>query len=201
MLKRTIKLLALIIIVLILLLLFQLFVIRPLVALVLSGSPEYVFRSLVWGDSDIMDYEKFAYREILNAQPSFQFKQVSNAAPFLPPEGFEDLLLKSGTTAFIIIRDDTNLFEKYYNGFERDSWFTSFSVAKSFDSALIGIAISEGLIGSVDDPVIKYIPELSGRGLDDLTIRNLLKMDCGVSYHESDLLDVLGSQSDDSKTY
>src|SRR4030042_440402 len=201
MLKRTIKILGVIIIVLILLLLVQLFVIRPIVALILSGSPEYVYRSYVWGDSDIQDYEKFPYRDILNAPPAFQFKQASDAETFQSPEGFEDLLNKSGTTAFLIINDDTILFENYYNGYGRDSWFTSFSVAKSFDSALIGIAISEGLIGSVDDPVTKYIPELSGRGLDALTIRNLLKMDCGVSYHESELYDILGSQSDDSKTY
>ena len=201
MLKRKIKGPVLVLIVLILILPIQLFIIRPIVALVLSGSPEYVYRSYVWGDSDIMDYEKFPYREILNAQPSFQFKLASDAESYDPPDGFEDLLRKSGTTAFIVIRDDINLFEKYYNEFERGSWFTSFSVAKSFDSALIGIAIAEGLIGSVDDPVIMYIPELSGRGLDDLTIRNLLKMDCGVRYHESKLLDVLGSQSDDSKTY
>jgi hypothetical protein len=59
MLKRTIKILGVIIIVLILLLLVQLFVIRPIVALILSGSPEYVYRSYVWGDSDIQDYEKY----------------------------------------------------------------------------------------------------------------------------------------------
>jgi CubicO group peptidase (beta-lactamase class C family) len=199
--KIKIKTIVLVIAVPILLLLALVFVIRPIVAIVLSGSPEYAYRSYVWGASDIMDYEKFPYRDVLNAPPPFQFKQASDAESYQPPDGFDDLLNKSGTTAFIIIRDDTNLFEKYYNGFARDSWFTSFSVVKSFDSALIGMAISEGLIGSVDDPVTKYIPELSGRGLDALTIRNLLKMDCGVSYHESELLDVLGFQSDDSKTY
>lgn len=198
--RRAIKTLALVVIVPIVLLLAQLFVIRPILALILTRSPEFVYRSYVWGASDIQDYEKFPYRDILNAPPTFQFKPLPSGA-FQSPSGFEDLLDKSGTTAFLIIRDDTILFEKYFNGFARDSWFTSFSVVKSFDSALIGIAIAEGHIGSVDDPVIKYLPELSGRGLDALTIRNLLKMDCGVSYHESEMLDVLGYQSDDSKTY
>jgi CubicO group peptidase (beta-lactamase class C family) len=199
--KRTIKIVALVIIVPILLLLAQIFIIRPIVALILSGSPDYAYRSYFWGASDIQDYEKFPYREVQNAPPAYQFFQAYDFAPFQPPEGFEDLLERSGTTAFIIVKDDNLLYEKYFNGFERDSWFTSFSVAKSFDSALIGIAISEGLIGGVDDPVIKYIPELKGRGLDALTIRNLLKMDCGVSYHESEMYDIFGYQSDDSKTY
>lgn len=199
--KKTIKVLALVIIIPILLLLAQIFIIRPILALVLSRSPEYVYRSYVWGASDIQDYEKFPYRDILNASPAFQFKQASPSEAFQPPQGFDDLLIKSGTTGFLIIHDDKILYEKYFNGFERDSWFTSFSVVKSFNSALIGIAISEGFIDSVDDPVIKYIPELSGRGLDKLTIRNLLKMDCGVSYQESELFDILGYQSDDSKTY
>jgi CubicO group peptidase (beta-lactamase class C family) len=199
--KKIIKTLVLVIAVPILLLLVQLFVIRPILAFLLTGSPEYAYRSYVWGASDIRDYEKFPYRDILNAPPNFQFKQASSSETFQPPQGFEDLLTRSGTTAFLIIHDDTVLFEKYFNGFGRDSWFTSFSVVKSFNSALIGIAVSEGCIGAVDDPVIKYIPELSGRGLDALTIRNLLKMDCGVSYHESEMFDILGFQSDDSKTY
>lgn len=179
----------------------QLFLIRPLLGLALSRSPDYVYRAYVWGESDIQDYEKFPSRPIENTAPAFHFKPASPAEAFVPPEGFEALLEASGTTGFLILRDDTLLYEGYFNGFERDSWFTSFSVAKSFDSALIGIALSEGLIGSVDDPVITYIPELAGRGLDGLTIRNLLKMDCGVRYRESDLLDILAMQGDDSKTY
>lgn len=199
--KKTNKIVALVIIVPILLIIAQIFIFRPIVALVLSGSPEYVYRSYVWGDSDIQDYEKFPYRDVQNAPPAFQFKPAAASEVFQPPQGFESLLDRSGTTAFLIIHDDKILYEKYFNEFARDSWFTSFSVAKSFDSALIGIAIAEGLIGSVDDPVSKYIPELRGHGLDDLTIRNLLKMDCGVSYSESDLLGILGNQGDDSKTY
>jgi CubicO group peptidase (beta-lactamase class C family) len=199
--KRNLKLAALVLIVPIGLLLAQIFIIRPLVAMALSGSPEYAYRSYIWGASDIMDYEKFPYREVQNAAPAYSFQAAAPDEAWQAPQAFEEMLKASGTTAFIIIRDDKLLYEQYFNGFQRDSWFTSFSVAKSFDSALIGIAISEGLIGSVDDPVIQYLPELKGRGLDALTIRNLLKMDCGVSYHESEGLDILGYQSDDSKTY
>ena len=179
----------------------QVLLLRALFSLVLTGSSDYVYRSYVWGASDIQDYEKFPSRPVLNAPPVFQFQTASSANKFVQPENFEAMLAASGTTAFLIIQDDVLIYEGYFNGFERDSWFTSFSVAKSFDSALIGQAISEGLIGGVNDTVVTYIPELKGRGLDDLTIRNLLKMDCGVSYHESEMLDLLAFASDDSKTY
>jgi CubicO group peptidase (beta-lactamase class C family) len=176
-------------------------VLRPIIGLALTGSKDYVYRPYVWGDSDIFDYEKFPSRPVQNAAPTFHFAEASPEEAFVPQAGFEDLLAASGTTAFLVLRDDTLLYEGYFSGFQRDSWFTSFSVAKSFDSALIGLAIADGLIGSVNDAIVSYIPELKGRGLDDLTIRNLLKMDCGVRYRDSDLLDFLAMQSDDSKTY
>jgi hypothetical protein len=87
-----------------------------------------------------------------------------------------DLLAQTDTQAFII-RNDQVIDEQYLNGAQRDTLFTSFSMAKSVTSALIGIALDEGLIRSVDDPVIRYVPELKGRGFGALTIRALLVMD------------------------
>jgi len=74
-------------------------------------------------------------------------------------------------------------------------------MAKSFLSALIGIAIDEGYIGNVNDPIIQYIPELSGRGLDTMTIRHLLTMSSGIRYRESEAVDWLFSLSDDTLAY
>ena len=74
---------------------------------------------------------------------------------------FDDFLERNGTTAFIMIRNDEVLYERYFNGFRHNSICTSFSTAKSFVSALIGIAISEKLIQNIDDPIVKYLPELS----------------------------------------
>ena len=67
-------------------------------------------------------------------------------------EPLEKFLADTGTTAFLVIRDDALLYEGYFNGYKRRSTQTSFSVAKSFVSALVGIAIQEGYIGSVEDP-------------------------------------------------
>jgi CubicO group peptidase (beta-lactamase class C family) len=101
---------------------------------------------------------------------------------------FDEFLASNRTLAFIVIRDDEILYEKYFNGNARDSIVTSFSSAKSFASMLVGIAIDEGYIASVDDPVIKYLPELKGRGLDELTIRHLLTMSSGIRFTHLELL-------------
>lgn len=105
----------------------------------------------------------------------------------------------TGTTAFLVVRDDTLLYEGYFNGYGRTSTQTSFSVAKSFVSALVGIAIQEGHIGSVDDPVTEYIPELEGAGMDEVTIRHLLTMSSGLRYSGEG--GGGGPLGDDAKTY
>jgi CubicO group peptidase (beta-lactamase class C family) len=78
------------------------------------------------------------------------------------------------------------LYENYFNGTQRDSIVTSFSVAKSFTSALIGIAIDEGYIHSVDDPITTYLPELAEGDprFEEITVRHLLLMASGLDYVE-----------------
>ncbi len=176
-------------------------------------------RALVWMDADIKDYEKFPTRIMNNAPPVFNFQTVDatiqneylrvldriassqlspNSSSTAIQASFNDLLASTQTTAFLIIKDDQLIYENYFNGYERDSINTSFSVAKSFVSALIGIAIDEGLIKSVDHPITKYIPELQDKDLrySSITIKNLLSMASGLMYVEE------GTPfSDDTKTY
>ncbi len=152
----------------------------------------FLARQIAWGPSEVKDYLKFPERPISSAEPNFYFKQAANPGLFQTIEytsggkvrraGLEEFLESTNTTSFIVIKDDAILYEGYFNGYQRDSIVTSFSMAKSFTSALIGIAIDEGFIGGVNDPVIKYLPELKGRGLDDLTIRHLLTMSSGIRY-------------------
>jgi CubicO group peptidase (beta-lactamase class C family) len=104
----------------------------------------------------------------------------------LEANDFTTFLEAEFTQAFIVIQDDSILFESYLNGTERGSLLTSFSVAKSYTSALIGIAIDEGHIGSVDDPITVYLPELLNRDerFRDITVRDLLLMASGMDYVE-----------------
>jgi CubicO group peptidase (beta-lactamase class C family) len=167
-------------------------------------SPEgalYLARQVAWGDSRVTDYQLFPARAIANAPPVFHFRQRP-APELLQPItyqsvgqsrqlGFEEFLKATNTTSFIVIKDDTILYEGYFNGYSRDSIVTSFSMAKSFTSALVGIAFDEGYIGSMNDPVVTYLPELRGRGLDDLTIRHLLTMSSGIRYIHDDAVSPL----------
>jgi CubicO group peptidase (beta-lactamase class C family) len=111
---------------------------------------------------------------------------------------FNELLVSTQTTAFLIIKDGQLIYENYFNGYKRDSINTSFSVAKSFISALVGIAIDEGLINSVDDSITKYIPELKYKDsrYSAIAIKNLLSMASGLRYVEEKT-----PFGDDAKTY
>jgi len=86
--------------------------------------------------------------------------------------------------ALIIIQDGKIRLEKYGLGFNADGRWTSFSVAKSFTSTLVGAAIKDGSIKSIDDKVSDYIPDLKGSVYDDVTIKQLLTMTSGVKWNE-----------------
>ena len=76
------------------------------------------------------------------------------------------------------------LYEQYWNGNDQHSKHISWSVAKSFLSALIGIAVDEGLIDSIDDPATKYLPDFVGTGYEGVKIKNILQMSSGVAFNE-----------------
>ena len=169
----------------------------------IAYSPTYVARYIFWNVSDIKDYERFPSHRIDNAPPTFVFptepkeaelrKMVASCEYELRGRtrtigDLDRFLAGHNTTAFIVIKDNKIIYERYFNGYARDSINTSFSMAKSVTSALTGIAIDNGLIGSVNDPIVKYLPELKYRGLDTITIRNLLMMNSGLKYVEGGVI-------------
>jgi CubicO group peptidase (beta-lactamase class C family) len=164
------------------------------------SSLSYLKRFIFWNYPGINDYKKFPYNEISCEGPFFTFNKdeakEGYAADILREVeyqyknkklkfSFENLLISTGTTAFIIIKNDTVLYEKYFNKYSRESVNTSFSTSKSFTSALIGIAIDEGYIKSLDDKVIDWLPELKHRVSDSLSVRHLISMSSGIKYNHS----------------
>ena len=173
----------------------------------------YLPRVLLWRDADVGDVRRFPNRPVLTALPTMHYGQ-SEATTGIDPglqtvtievagrreeRPLQDLLASTGTTAFIVIQNEQLVYERYFNGHVRDSTVNSFSVAKSFVSALVGIAIAEGRISSVDDPVTTYLPELRERDprFEQVTIRHLLTMASGLRYEEEGL----PWNADDTKTY
>jgi CubicO group peptidase (beta-lactamase class C family) len=151
-----------------------------------------------WGDASVLDYLTFRSRELQASPHPFHFQRTPQDqkveallapleyAPGRRVGNLERFFTRSATTSFLVIKDDALIYERYFNGYQRDSVVTSFSMAKSFDSTLVGIAIDEGKMSSVHDPVTKYLPELAKRDprFAQITIRDLLMMSAGLRYNE-----------------
>jgi CubicO group peptidase (beta-lactamase class C family) len=89
------------------------------------------------------------------------------------------------SAALLIVHDGKLRLERYGLGFDRQGRWTSFSVAKSFTSTLVGAALRDGHIRSMDDKVSDYIPQMKGSAYDDVSIRQLLTMTSGVRWNEN----------------
>jgi CubicO group peptidase (beta-lactamase class C family) len=171
----------------------------------LDSSP--IARALVWGSADVRDLERFPYREIESSGSVAGFQVDSRPGIEMNREvgigkgrsmPLHELLQETGTSAFLVAQDERLLVEEYLGEHQPESVFTSFSVAKSFLSALVGIAIDDGDIESMNDPVTTYIPELLGNDsrFGSLTIAHLLSMRSGLDYQEGG-----APWDDDSLTY
>ena len=122
--------------------------------------------------------EPYQFREaIRDVDPSFEFGGKTQT--------LKEFLEKTITTSLLVIKDDTIVSEQYFQGNTRESRATSMSVSKSFTSALIGIALEEGHIASIDDSVGRYVPELKDSGYADVPIRELLQMSSGIDFSEA----------------
>jgi hypothetical protein len=96
----------------------------------------------------------------------------------------EDVLERTSTNALLVMRDGVVLAEIYRNNTGPETRFISFSMAKSITSMLIGLALADGYIASLDDPIETYIPELAESAYAGVTIRQILQMRSGVNYEE-----------------
>ncbi len=90
---------------------------------------------------------------------------------------------KFDPAAYLVVKDDKIIYEKYWDNYNANSLTNSFSVAKTFIGLLIGIALDEGKINSVNDPVAKYLPQYKNH--PELTIKDLLTMSSGINFDES----------------
>ncbi|MDH5293329.1 MAG: serine hydrolase [Acidimicrobiia bacterium] len=148
-------------------------------------------RTLVWGDSRFGDQDRFPSREMAaSAEPvTFEVAADSPVSGYVDPASnasLEQILESTESTAFIVLHGDDLLYEGYLNGSSHESVQTSFSVAKSFVSTLVGIAIEDGFIDNLDEPLTNYIPELADRDIrfGDITLRHLLVMSSGLSFDD-----------------
>jgi CubicO group peptidase (beta-lactamase class C family) len=131
-----------------------------------------------------LEYRIFENREVKNGTPQpwlISSRYNTNSIS-------EDLLQKMSaieTGSFIVIRNDSILHEQYTGEFSATSYTNSFSMAKTVISVLVGCAIQEGKIKSVDQPVSDFIPEFAKDERASVTIRHLLNMSSGIAFDEN----------------
>ncbi|MGI9615079.1 MAG: serine hydrolase domain-containing protein [Acidimicrobiales bacterium] len=156
-------------------------------------SPTYVARVLTLRESSQADYLDYFPTRTLNASSRPYEYEVAldpiveeRLETAFAANDIDTFLSSTETQALIVIEDDVVVFERYANGADRAAMLTSFSVAKAFDSTLVGIAIEEGFIGSVGDPITDYLPELVDEDprISEITIAHLLSMSSGLDYAE-----------------
>jgi CubicO group peptidase (beta-lactamase class C family) len=158
-------------------------------------------RALIWRESDVGDQHRFPARRIPAGAHASPLRAGVKADLVVSAKrrGLDEFLRDTETLAFLVVHDDRLVHERYFEGAARETLQTSFSAAKSFVSTLVGIAIDEGLIGSIDDRVTDYLPELAARDprFRKITIRHLLTMSSGIRYREGGF----PSLGDDTYTY
>jgi len=147
-------------------------------------------------DGDVLfwtqDQRDAAFRTMETA-PTMEVNTVKAGGPvYSLPQGkpidlgldVDAYMAKQRNAGLIIVQDGKVRFEKYALGFSAAGRWTSFSVAKSFTSALVGAAVKDGYIKSLDDKVTVYIPSLKGSAYDDVSVKQLLTMTSGVRWSE-----------------
>jgi CubicO group peptidase (beta-lactamase class C family) len=105
-------------------------------------------------------------------------------APLKLPVDVDAYMAGQRSAALIVLQDGKVRLERYGLGFDAHGRWTSFSVAKSVTSTLVGAALHDGFIRSMDDKVSDYIPAMKGSAYDDVSIRELLTMTSGVQWNE-----------------
>ncbi len=158
-------------------------------------SPAYLNRVLFYWDSNISDYKIFPERIIQKSGNPYIYEEEENGAigetvvRYSDKEkSLNDFIESTKTTSFIIVKNDKIVYEKYANGYDENSINTSFSMAKSVVSLLIGKAIEEGYIQSVEQPISDYIEEFKNAEIGKTTIEELLLMRSKIAYDEDKFL-------------
>lgn len=166
---------------------------------VASRTDTFTGRWVAWKSSGVEDYLLFPFDTIKHPSSIFTFKSSNEDFPIkdivyefngkTQVTNLDALLDKTGTTAFIVIKGDTVLYENYFNGYQRDSIVTSFSIAKSITSLMIGMAIDDGYIQSLNEPVTQYIPELAlvNTEYQNISIQHILSMKSGIAFKDTDI--------------
>jgi CubicO group peptidase (beta-lactamase class C family) len=146
------------------------------------------------------DIQVRTFRNIDRLFPTRTIKRGTHAYPLpksdIPLKGVEftsagkkydmyDYMSLNRVSGLLVLKNGKIAFERYELGNTETTRWMSMSVVKSISSTLVGVAIKDGYINSIDDPITKYLPKLNGSAYEGVTIRNLLQMASGVKWDET----------------
>lgn len=171
-----------------------------LIALVATSfSSCIMWRLIGHGTEGIDDFETFPTDTVAASTTPFRFVKAEHSVldtmqlghyqktPITLRQMIDTLDGRNPSAGVVVMRNDTILFEHYRGAVGPEKHGTIFSISKSITSTLVGMAIDRGLIGSVEDPVTKYLPELADKAPEfaRLTVENLLDMRTGLAFEEN----------------
>ena len=141
-------------------------------------------RTIVYNDPGLEDYHFMPHSNVkaTNYQP---LPESSRYNTFKLPDSLQRSLTQTQTIAFLIFQHDSLIYEWYEKGYSDSSHTNPFSVTKSITSILTGIALREGKIKSLDEPVGNYYEPYKRADLSGLTLKHLLTMSSGLNYHDN----------------
>jgi CubicO group peptidase (beta-lactamase class C family) len=158
---------------------------------------KFVLRITILNFPDTNDYKKYPAKTIAHAENYFSFSKgeklsIDTEVTYTfssenTTKNLIKLLEDTETTSLIVIKDDKIVFEEYYHGYRRSTPHILYSVSKTIVSALIGIAVNDRFISSIDEPIEKYVHELIGKEEGKVTIKQLLTMASGYNYNHGDM--------------
>lgn len=122
----------------------------------------------------------------LETEPSSRVRALPPGTPLDPATvaKLDAYLAQQRAAGLMVLQDGRVRYEKYGLGLGSTDRWTSFSVAKSFTATLLGAAVKDGFIASLDDPVTKYLPQLAGTAYDGVSVKQLATMTSGVRWNE-----------------
>lgn len=156
-----------------------------IIALFFLLTPTYVREALFHLYPNIDDTYIFESNVVSRGDTCWQWPVAAAYNRYRMDEEDNRYLDELGTVAFLVIQRDSILYEEYRDGWSPETLSNIFSATKSIVGLLAGIALDEGYITGLDDPVCKYLPEFKGEGREEITVRHLLTMSSGLDWNEA----------------
>ncbi len=160
-------------------------IIFALLLIAYFSMPTHIKNALIHLHANITDWEIFSNNTVENGSDVWEWPQDKEYNKYRLDKEDSDYMERYESVAFLVIQNDSILLEEYWDNWKNDSYSNMFSVTKSIVSLLVGIAIDEGYIKSVEESIANYLPVFNREREKKITIKNLLTMSSGLSWDEA----------------